>query len=193
MFNLCHKLKGKAWENGNWQEVGALKPYKIQSFSRKLDEYPYRFVVVYSDKLNEQKGRTLQRNLEKEKTQLEKSIRKFETTIYHCQSDAEKAVSEFKKRHLSHYFHYELTLHSEEQTEKRAKRGRPKKEDTQKAFTVYRPQLHYLRRGRGAVAEKKRKMSIFILITDLLDRTDRTDAENLQTYKGQEAAETRFR
>jgi transposase len=84
-------------------------------------------------------------------------------------------------------------LHSEEQVEKRAKRGRPKKDDTQKAFTVYRPQLDYLEEDGEAVAEKKRKMSTFILITDLLDRTDRPDVEILQTYKGQEAAETRFR
>lgn len=86
-----------------------------------------------------------------------------------------------------------MTLHPEKLTEKRAKRGRPKKDDTLNAFTVYRPQLEFLEEDREAVEEKKEKMSTFILITDLLDGSERPDIEILQTYKGQEAAETRFR
>jgi len=198
-FKLSQELKEEAWANGKWQEIGALKPhkgaasYKIQSFSRELDDYRYRFVVVYSDKLNEQKERTFQRNLEKEKTKLEKSIQTFETTVYHCQHDAEKAVSEFEKKHSSPYFRYKLRLCSEEQIEKRAKRGRPKKGETKNVIAVYRSQLIDLEEDEEAVEEKKRKMSTFILITDLLDSTERPDVEILQTYKGQEAAETRFR
>nr|WP_295972732.1 hypothetical protein [uncultured Bacillus sp.] len=84
--------------------------YRIQSFTENLDEYPYSFVVVYSDKLNEQKGQTLQRNLRKEQTLLEKAIEKFEKTTYHCESDAEEAWEAFQNAHKSHYFHYSCTI-----------------------------------------------------------------------------------
>jgi transposase len=149
--------------------------------------------VVHSNKLNEKKENTFQRNLAKEKTQLEKAIQKFETTVYHCKADADEALKSFKKSHSSPYFHYEIVLQTEEQAEKRPRRGRPKKEETTHSFTVYRPQLQHLSADEEVIEEKKRRMSTFILITNLLDGNARPDVEILRTYKGQEAAETRFR
>ncbi|WP_243293180.1 IS1634 family transposase, partial [Bacillus sp. FJAT-47783] len=198
-FKLSQELKEEAWNQGKWQEVGAVKPqkgatsYKLQSFLRELDGYTYRFVVVYSDKLNEQKEKTFQRQLTKEREQLEKAIRKFETTVYHCRTDAEEALDAFQKKYASSSFRYEITLQTEEQTEKRTKRGRPKKNEPTKTFQVFRPQLQSFEKDEEKVEEIRRKMSTFILITDLLDRNERPDEEILQTYKGQEAAETRFR
>lgn len=198
-FKLSHDLKEKAWMNGEWQELGKLKPsknaasYKVQSFVEELDDYKYRFVVVYSDQLNEQKERTLKRNIAKEQSQLEKEIKKFESTVYHCQEDGEKAIKAFLKAHHSTYFHYSFSLQSEEAIEKRTKRGRPKKGETPKVTTVYRPKLQLLTKNEEAIEEKKRKMSTFILITDKIDQKELPDMKVLQTYKGQEAAETRFR
>ena len=198
-FKLCNQLKEEAWENDDWQEVGPLKPhkgaaaYKIQSYVRKLDDYPYRFVVIYSNNLNDRKEHTLQRSLEKGKIQLEKAIQKFEATVYYCISDAEKALAEFQKTHSSPFLTYKLTVQPEEQTEKRAKRGRPKKEESLNTFTVYRPCLQYLEEDSEAIKEKKQKMGTFVLITDLVNTTERPDVDILRTYKGQEAAETRFR
>ncbi|MBE1556977.1 IS1634 family transposase [Sporosarcina limicola] len=197
-FKISHALKEKAWKNGEWREHGQLKPqkkaasYKIQSFIEELDEHPYRFVVVYSDKLNEQKGQTFQRNLRKEQTLLEKAIEKFETTTYHCEADAQEAWEAFQKAHSSHYFHYSCAIQPEQQAEKRTTRGRPKKGETPTMITVYPPRLHNLKENEEAIEEKKRKLSTFILITDKLDRDELSDVDVLQTYKGQEAAETRF-
>lgn len=77
--------------------------------------------------------------------------------------------------------------------EKRTNRGRPKKGETPTVITVYRSYLQYLKENGEAIEEKKRKMSTFILITDKLDKEEISDLDVLQAYKGQEAAETRFR
>ncbi|MFS0647492.1 IS1634 family transposase [Siminovitchia sp. 179-K 8D1 HS] len=198
-FKLSHDLKEKAWKNGEWQKLGQLKSskhaasYKIQSFVEKLDGYLYRFVVVYSDQLGEQKEKTLERKIAKEQAHLEKEIKKFESTVYHCQEDGEKAIKVFLKAHSSTYFHYSFRLEPEEAIEKRKKRGRPKKGETPKVITIYRPKLQQLTKNEEAIEEKKRKMSTFILITNKVDQNELPDREVLQTYKGQEAAETRFR
>ncbi|MFA1820110.1 IS1634 family transposase [Virgibacillus oceani] len=198
-FNLSSELKEKAWQKDNWEEVGQLKPqkkaasYNLQSFTEKLDGYMYRFVVVYSDKLNERKEKTFLRKLTKEHTKLEKSIAAFENTVYHCESDALEALEKFKKENSSHYFQYSFQVKPEEQMEKRKKRGRPKKGETPKTITVYRAHLQRLEEIEEAIEEKKRKLSTFTLITNKCDDQEMTDLDILQTYKGQEAAETRFR
>ncbi|WP_088049437.1 IS1634 family transposase [Virgibacillus dakarensis] len=198
-FSLSSELKEKAWKKDRWEEIGQIKPqkkaasYKLQSFTEKLDGFMYRFVVVYSDKLNEQKEKTFLRKLGKERIKLEKAIDTFESTVYHCESDAKEALEKFEKENASHYFQYSFKMEPEEQTEKRKKRGRPKKNEVPNVITVYRPHLQCLEEIEEAVEEKKRKLSTFILITDKCDRQEMTDLEILQTYKGQEAAETRFR
>jgi len=198
-FKLSHELKEKAWKGEEWEELGKLTSsknaasYRIQSFEEKLDDYPYRFIVVYSSQLNEQKVKTLERQITKEQKQLEKEIKKFESNIYHCQEDGEKAIAEFLKKNQNKYFYSSFSLQSEKVIEKRKKRGRPKKGESPKVTTVYRPKLQQMARNKEAIAEKKRKMSTFILITNKVDQKEMTDPEILQTYKGQEAAETRFR
>ncbi|RUQ32816.1 hypothetical protein ELQ35_01650 [Peribacillus cavernae] len=47
--------------------------------------------------MNEQKDQTFQRNLEKERITLEKAMKKFENTIYHCEADAQEAWETFQK------------------------------------------------------------------------------------------------
>nr|WP_257347385.1 IS1634 family transposase [Pseudalkalibacillus decolorationis] len=149
--------------------------------------------MVYSDKLNEQKEKTFQRHLKKERTTLEKAIKRFEDTVYHCRADAEEALEGFQKNNNSRYFDYSFVLEPEEHIEKRTKRGRPKKEETPNVITVYRPQLQYWKESEEVLEEKKRKMSTFVLITDKRNHREISDLEILQTYKGQEAAKTRFR
>ncbi len=67
------------------------------------------------------------------------------------------------------------------------KRGHPKKGETPKVTTVYRPNLQQLTKNEEAIEEKKRKMSTFILITNKVDQKEMLDRKVLQTYKGQEA------
>lgn len=58
--------------------------------------------------------------------------------------------------------------------------------------TVYVPRRTMLSRNEEAVEEEKRRLGTFVLISNA--ETDRvTNAEVLRTYKGQDAAETRFR
>ncbi|WP_257987968.1 IS1634 family transposase [Bacillus sp. V33-4] len=150
-------------------------------------------MVVYSDHLHGQKEKTFDRNLQKEKDRLKKEFKKLEATAYHCEKDGRKAISTFKAKHSSPYLTYEVELRPEETTEKRPKRGRPKKDETANTVTVFRPCLAFLEEDAEAVRKEKQRLGTFILITDLVSADKRPDIEILRNYKGQEAAETRFR
>ncbi|MFS0644024.1 hypothetical protein [Siminovitchia sp. 179-K 8D1 HS] len=41
----------------------------------------------------------------KEQAHLEKEVKKFESTVYQCPEDGEKAIKVFLKAHSSTYFH----------------------------------------------------------------------------------------
>lgn len=62
-FNHCRDLKDKAWASGMWQDVGALSQekgvatYALQSFYEEFAGRLTRFIVVYSDHLDERKAK----------------------------------------------------------------------------------------------------------------------------------------
>lgn len=196
-FSLGRKLKEEAWALDDWEEIGALGDgkdaanYKQQSFCRELDGYFYRFLVVYSSQLDKRKAKSFQKALENEQAQLEKDLQALHETAFSCRADAEKAWEAFQKEHRSRYFHLEADVRSEEQRIKRQKRGRPKKEETPQIETVYRIHRQSLKTNQPEMEKQKKRLSTFILITN--DRIHYEDKALLNMYKGQSAAETRFK
>lgn len=196
-FTLGKQLKEEAWADNDWQELGVLSDekdaatYKLQSFFRELDDYLYRFIVVYSSQLDQRKAKSFQKALEKEQSTLEKDFQALHETDYSCQADAEKAWAAFQKDHRSHYFSLEAKVQPEEQRIKRQERGRPKKEETPQTRTVYRIHQTDLTVNRQEIETQKKRLSTFILITN--ERVDHDDQALLKMYKGQSAAETRFK
>ncbi len=80
-----------------------------------------------------------------------------------------------------------------DQPVKRKKRGRPKKGEQTKREQVYQIQLESFKKDRDFIEKKKKKLSTFVLITNKLDEETLSNQEVLKIYKGQSAAETRFR
>ena len=62
-FKPESSLKDRAWEDGNWEYVGALSErkdassYSLQSYVEDLDGIRYRFIVVHSSKLEVERKR----------------------------------------------------------------------------------------------------------------------------------------
>lgn len=165
MFSLSAELKKEAWAHDVWEELGQLSDkkgaakYKIQSFERSLETLPYRFIVVHSDNLDQRKAKTLTHAIEKEEMKLQKAFDQLQKVVFHCESDALEAIQEFKKKHKSSYFHYELAIHTHEQPVKRKKRGRPKKEEQPEMEIVYHVRLHSFEKNIEFIEEKKRLLS----------------------------------
>jgi transposase len=85
-------LKEKAWELGNWPNVGVITGtvkkdsavYRYQEFTETLYDQEYRFVVVHSSKLDTKKLKTLEKNIEKQQQELEKAAKKLASNTYAC-------------------------------------------------------------------------------------------------------------
>ncbi|WP_442893563.1 hypothetical protein [Bacillus sp. 2205SS5-2] len=99
----------------------------------------------------------------------------------------------FEKKHKTNLHEYQLTIEIGEEPIKRERRGRPKKDEVTQTATVYRVRLSSLEENQGKIDQKLRLLSTFILMTNRMDRSRLSDVDMLTTYKGQSAAETRFR
>lgn len=196
-YQLSQKLKDWAWEKNKWTPVGSLSDqkeaaaYQIQSTEQKWEGRTYRFLVVHSDQLDKRKRKTFEKQLAKEKKQLQTAFGKLEKQTFQCAEDAHQALTQFQKDHMSRYFRIEGATQAEQQPVKRPKRGRPKKGEQSKTQTVYRVQQTQMDTNQLAIDRDKRFLSTFILITNETERYE--DRELLKIYKGQSAAETRFR
>lgn len=133
-FGLSSELKTKAWSKDSWTDIGKLTDkkdaaeYRYQVFEEKLDERSYRFSVVHSSQLDKQKAKRLVHEIEKEEKGLNKEIKKLQETAFHCEADAEEAKISFEQEHKPSLHQYKLATYTEEETIKRKRRGRPKKE-----------------------------------------------------------------
>ncbi|WP_127586918.1 IS1634 family transposase [Paenibacillus koleovorans] len=199
VFAVCEEVKQTAWaSSGAWQEIGVLSQgpaaaqYRLQSMDRVMDGRSFRLIVVYSSNLDERKQRALESTIQKEEERLTRQIRKLEETEFHCESDARQALQGFQGEHRSEWFRWELTVEAVTRPAKRTGRGRPKKEEPSPMETVYVPKLGSFTREEAAVEAEKRLLSTFVLISN--GEADRySDTDLLRAYKGQDAAETRFR
>nr|WP_272939582.1 IS1634 family transposase [Heyndrickxia coagulans] len=198
-FGLSTELKKEAWLLNNWERVGSLSNkkdaaiYQIQAFERQIQNLPYRFLVVHSNNLDQRKEKTLNRAIEKEEIQLKKEIEKLSKVIFHCKEDALEAIQSFKKKQKASYFCYKLNVQMSDQPIKRKKRGRPKKDEQTKQEQIYQIQLESFEKDHDFIENKKKMLSTFVLITNKLDEETLSNQEVLRVYKGQSAAETRFR
>lgn len=196
-FNLCTDLKDKAFASGNWELLGPLSDekhaagYAIQSFYEDFAGRLTRFIVVFSDHLAERKAKTFKRQREQEQQRLEKDFHKLHQTDFQCEEDAIKAWQAFQKEHQSRYFHMEATVRAEEQRIKRKTRGRPKKDETRPSQTVYRVDQTSFEVNEQEIQRREQLLSTFVLMTN--ERSRYSDQKLLEIYKGQSAAETRFK
>lgn len=198
-YQLSRQLKEWAWETNDWALVGSLSEqkgaatYRIQSTEKEWEGRTYRFLIVHSDQLDKRKRKTFEKQLTKEKDQLDRAMTQLEKQTFQCTEDANQALAQFQKDHMSRYFRMEGKVEAEQQPVKRQKRGRPKKGEQPEIQTVYRVHRTQVHTNQSAIDRDKRFLSTFILITNETDSERFSDKELLKIYKGQSAAETRFR
>lgn len=198
-FGLSSELKNKAWEDDNWQAVGKLADkkdaasYRYQAFERRLEGRSYRLLVVHSDQLGKLKAKGLAAKVQKEHEQLTKTLTKLCDTVFHCEEDALEAMKAFEKKDKASLHEYHLEVESKEEPLKRNRRGRPRKDEASPTTTVFRVRLISLKENREKMDHNLKLASTFILITNRMDRKKLPDVDMLKIYKGQSAAETRFR
>lgn len=196
-YDLPEQLIDRAWESGNWRDVGTLSDrseaaeYRLQSFERPLYGESYRFVVVHSSTLDGRKERAIDNELERTEGDLQSALDELEDQEFACEDDAKAALKRFK--HNTRDDAFELEAHIEEDTrrETRDGPGRPPRDWEPDHETVYRVK-GTLQRDEDVIEQRKKKASCFVLITSLEASKQWSDKRVLETYKDQSSVERSF-
>jgi len=191
-FSLCHNLMERAVRDNVWEDIGKLSTrtgsasYKINSYIEELYGLKYRFVVVYSDKHNERKLKSLSKKMEKEHNRLLTLNKK--PALFHCQKDAHDALLATIK---STTF-WNVTGHVQvvKIIKKRNKRGRRPKNAVVEYDTFYKVQYEITENDSKIKCEQQ-KAGMFVLITTDLEKLN--DTKILVEYKGQISVEVTFK
>ena len=198
-FELSKELKEEAVWKDDWENVGPFSEgdksakYRVQSFTRKLHGHELRFVVVHSDQLEALQLETLQRQMAKERAAIQKQLEEWLKQRYACRHDAEQAIVSFQKQSKWKWHECDFAVQEETYVIPRHKRGRPQANERLLTETRWRVMDFGILRNDEALLSKHYKSGLFILMTSHAQSDEWTNAKVLQTYKGQESAETRFR
>lgn len=198
-FGLSAELKEEAFWRGMWENAGPFgegdkkATYRAQSFSRELYGHDLRFVVVHSDQLEALQTQTLRRQIEKEQETLHKQLERLQAARYACEHDALQAIADFQKQQKWKWHTCDFTAQAETVLRPRSRRGRPKADEIPQMETRWLITIANVRLQDETMLDKTQKLGMFVLMTSHAEDENWMSAKVLQTYKGQAAAETRFR
>lgn len=195
-YSLCRELKDFAFrQEADWVTVGALsdKPgaatYRLQGMSSELYGRPYRFAVVHSSALDQRKQHKIDRDIAKERSDLNKILQDWAETPYHCQADAAKQLAE----HLTLRTKYHRLNGQVERVEKvKRPRGRPSKE------AAYPVEITYVccctvEPDAARIQRAREQESTFVLISNVPEKREKSVLGLLRRYKSQIEVENLFR
>lgn len=187
-FKLCGDLKRAAWgKEKAWQVAGRIgsaedaSTYKLQFFRRELYGHTYRFIAVRSTGLAKQKEHKLEDVLGREKATLEKVAEKAYKTAYNCTEDAQMAAQTMLHQHRRALHRLQTTLDTEQMQEKRARRGRPRKDEPEpEVHTVYRLKVDIMPPDEQTLQSWREREGTFVLVTDIRDDQRISDEQVLR-------------
>jgi transposase len=191
-FSLCHDLIERAVRDNVWEDIGKLSTrtgsasYKINSYIEELYGLKYRFVVVYSDKHNERKLKSLSKKIKKEHTRLLKLNEK--PALFHCEKDAHDALLSTIKS--TTFWNVTGQVQVVKIMKKRNKRGRRPKNAVVEYDTFYKVQ-YKITENDSKIKCEQQKAGMFVLITS--DHNELCDKRILVEYKGQISVEQTFK
>lgn len=137
----------------DWTETGPLaegqKAAKCHLWETegKLNGRAYRFVVVHSSNLDERRLQALERNAAKEGKMLEGVLAELRCQEFVCAPDAQKAWERFVDKQSPLWHKLTGKAEGQERKVKRARPGRPRKDEEPKMEMVYRLEAQMERDG----------------------------------------------
>ena len=168
----------------SWTEQG--NGYRISPLKSRYGCVEQRWLMVHSEQAFLRESKTLDKNIAREKEDIEKVLWHLSNQHFKCEVDAMQAAQEAVKK-----LKYHLTTFSVKTIKKHPKKGRPKKDDPE--FTREYTIIGTLTPDEEKIMVTRRKKGRFILATTELDKEILSDAEILFEYKGQSKTESGFR
>lgn len=165
--------------------------YKMHVINQEYGGVKQRWALMYSEQAYTRELVTLQKNIQKEKTEVEKQLWHMSNQSFGCQKDIEKSLKLIIKK-----LKYHRIQHHTESILKHKTQGRPKKTEEgqlpEKIITGYALKAE-LMRDEEAIAQATLTKGRFILATNQLDETALPDNAILSTYKEQSGTESAFK
>jgi transposase len=196
-FNLADEVKIEALEANDWEDLGILAEnkknaayYRTWRTQREIGGDSFGFIVVYSSKLEERKGKTLQSKVNTEKTGLENQSKKLAKKKFACEADARREgqlLCEIAEK-LGFYCEVEVEMVEEV---KRGRRGRPKKGENPEKEISWHAVVKIGSIKPEVYEQRKWLASTFVLIHRL--KEEKTSEEILRSYKNQDKVEQGFK
>ncbi len=149
--------------------------------------------MVHSSQLEAKQRETLQRQMSKEKEKIDQALRSLAAERFACEHDAEQRITAFSKQQKWKWHAVDFMTQSETYPLPRAKRGRPKAGELPETAVQWCITVGDLRYEEEALLMQAQKQGLFVLATSHPESEAWNSRRVLKTYKGQAAAETRFR
>ena len=165
-FGGAATAKAAAWEADAWIPVGQVAEapraatYAASEQTGTIGERGYRLVVYRSSSLDRRKAKTLERELTAARATAERAADALSTQAFTCAA----AAAAFRAT-APRWWPCTTTVGPVMVTEKRAHRGRPRRDDPAPTHTVYRVQVAWGPRDEAAVQTELERRSPCVLIT----------------------------
>lgn len=198
-YQLGKELKEKAIADHKWDALGQMTDqeksasYLAQSYTQTLYGHKLRFIVIHSSHLEKQQFATIERQIEQERKKVQEQLSRLEEERFACMHDATARLELVVQTNKWKWHTTEWTVESEMFIKPREKRGRPKAGEQPEEGTRYFIKLMSIQEKDDVITKKREQLGLFILVTNREENEAWPNKRVLQTYKGQESAETRFR
>ncbi len=165
--------------------------YKMHVIEQEYNDVKQRWALMYSEHAYTREIVTLEKNIQKEKEDVEKKLWHISCQSFGCEKDIDKLLKPLIKKLKYHQVHHHI-----ESVLKHKTQGRPKKTENgslpEKIITGYALKAE-LMANESAIASAKLTKGRFILATNQLDKKAFPDEEILSTYKEQSGTESGFK
>jgi transposase len=179
-------------EREQYRGASVVRSYRWKTVAGAVQEVALRFLVVESTQLAKAKAPRLAAGQQVERAALTTLQQQWQRRTFACEADAHQAAT-LGLRELSLQGHQlTYTVGCEWVPAKRATRGRPPKAAPRPQRQVWRVRWQ-VREAPEAITARARRERRFVLATNVLEGQHLSNAELLQAYKGQPAAELSFK
>ena len=196
-YKECSHLIKAAIAGDKWIELGRLSQtvetqkrpaavYKAWESMVVINDKIYRAVVVHSSAHDKRRQKRIDKELQKEHTELSKAIKKITSQEFFCQADAEQAARELQN---SKFVFYAPTTHIVEIP--KYHRGRPKM-DGSRTLDKMMYAISIELSETNAAEELKKETGCFVLITNVPKENGYSSYDILRAYKDQYGIEQNF-
>lgn len=165
----------------------SMEGYSLQSTTMTYAEVLQRWIVVFSQQAYDREKKTFEKNIHKEKEQIETTLWHFSHQEFQCQKDGLSAVHKLAKKWKYHRI-LKVDL-VEKQRKKNSGRGRPKTSDIRTIYQI----TATIKEDDETLHQHHQSLGRFIVATNELDPGKLSDENALQAYKDQLQVEHGFR